>query len=117
MLFDEPSRKALPRTAGLEDHRTALIKGTLGAIPGIGAALSEELRCLLIRRLPAVGMSGSTIWRGVFDRWKRGWKLFFEDLAKDEQFVSTMLQAAQAGLRTHQKRSLGHPQCSVRRRL
>ena len=50
-LLDEPSKQPLPSTPTLEDHRFALVKGGISALPLVGGALAEEMGLLLIAPL------------------------------------------------------------------
>ncbi len=104
-LFDEPSRKSLPQPT-FEDVAHAGRKGLASMIPLVGGAASELLGLLsspisqrrddwfedLARRLHDL--------EGTVEGFR------FDDLAKNEQFVSATLQATQAALRTNQKEKL-----------
>jgi hypothetical protein len=50
-LFDEPSKQPLPSEPTLEDHRIAIIKGGLSALPLVGGILAEEMGLLVMSPL------------------------------------------------------------------
>lgn len=106
-LFDEPSRKPFPATPALEDHRTAVIKGALGAIPILGSVLVEELGLVLAPPLSRRRDEWfEDLARRLHDLESTVTGFNFDDLANNEQFVSATLQATQAALRTHQEEKL-----------
>jgi hypothetical protein len=106
-LFDEPSKQPLPSGTTLEDHRLALIKGGLAALPLVGGALAEEMGLLLITPLTR---RRDEWWADVARRVLyledkvQGFK--FEKLQDNEQFVSAMIQATQSAAKTHRKEKL-----------
>lgn len=106
-LFDEPSKQPLPSELTLEDHRLALIKGGLAALPLVGGALAEEMGLLLITPLTR---RRDEWWEDVarrvlyLEHKVQGFK--FEKLKDNEQFVSAMIQATQSAAKTHRKEKL-----------
>ena len=107
MIFDEPSRKPLPSNPELADHRTAVIKGALGAIPVLGNVFAEELGLLLAPPLTQRRDAWlEDLARRLKDLEGRIDGFRFEDLASNEQFVSATVQATQAAVKTHQKEKL-----------
>jgi hypothetical protein len=107
ILFDEPSRLPLPSNADIEDHRAAIIKGALGAIPVLGGVLAEELGLVLAPPLTRRRHEWfEDLARRLHDLETRVEGFRFDDLNKNDQFVSATIQATQAVLRTHQKEKL-----------
>jgi hypothetical protein len=106
-LFDEPSKQPLPSEPTLADHRFAIIKGGLSAVPFVGGVLAEEMGLLVMGPLTR---RRDEWWADVAQRVRyleskeQGFK--FEDLANDAQFVSAMIQATQSAERTHRKEKL-----------
>jgi hypothetical protein len=106
-LFDEPSNQPLPSEPTLADHRYALIKGGLSALPLVGGALAEEMGLLLIAPLTR---RRDAWWADIAQRVLYlegkvpGFR--FENLGDDEQFVSAMIQATQSAAKTHRKEKL-----------
>jgi hypothetical protein len=104
-IFDEPSRKPLPQPT-FEDIEHAGRKGLVSLFPVLGGIASELLGVLsspvaqrrddwlsdLQRRLLAL--------EGQVNGFR------FDDLGKNPQFVSAVLQANNAALRTHQSEKL-----------
>jgi len=104
MIFDEPSRQPLP-SPDYGDVSRAAARGLLAMVP-FGNVVSELWALLgppvaqrrddwlqdLARRLRDL--------EGKIDGFR------FDDLGKNEQFVSATLQATQAALRTHQSEKL-----------
>lgn len=106
-LFDEPSRRPLPITPELADHRAAVIRGGLSAIPVLGSVLAEELGLVLAPPLTRRRDEWlEDLARRLHDLETRVEGFTFDDLVENEQFVSATLQATQAALRTHQKEKL-----------
>ena len=106
-LFDEPSKHPLPTQPELSDHRAAVIKGTLGSIPILGGALAEELGLVLASPLSHRRDDWFTdLARRLHQLEGRVDGFHFEDLRKNEAFVSATIQATQAALRTHQREKL-----------
>jgi hypothetical protein len=107
LLFDEPSKQPLPTELTLEDHRLALIKGGLSALPLVGGALAEEMGLLLITPL---ARRRDEWWADVARRMLylegKVQDFKFENLGGNEQFVSAMIQATQSAARTHRKEKL-----------
>jgi hypothetical protein len=100
-IFDEPSRKPLPQPA-LEDARHAAGKGLVSMIPFIGGPGAE-----LVGLLTSPVEARRDAWLEDLERRLReleqkaaGFR--FEDLGRNEQFVSATLHATQLALRTHQ---------------
>jgi hypothetical protein len=50
-IFTEPSKQKLPSEPTLEDHRSALIKGTLSSVPVLGGVLAGEMGLVLMAPL------------------------------------------------------------------
>ena len=106
-LLDEPSRQPLPSEPTLEDHRYAVIKGGLSALPLVGCALAEEMGLLLMAPLTR---RRDDWWADVARRVLylegkvQGFR--FENLGDNEQFVSAMIQATQSAARTHRNEKL-----------
>jgi hypothetical protein len=106
-IFDEPSRKPLPTTPELEDHRAAVIKGALHEIPILGSVLAAEMDLILVPPLSRRRDEWlEDLARRLHDLEGRVAGFKFEDLANNEQFVSATMQATQAALRTHQAEKL-----------
>jgi hypothetical protein len=103
-IFDEPSRKALPKNAELADHRVAALKGAISAIPFAGGLLAEELSMLLATPLAQRRDDWlEDLSRRLHDLERRADGFRFEDLSNNQAFVSAAAQAAQAVVRTHAK--------------
>jgi len=106
-FFDEPSKQMLPSAPTLEDHRFAIIKGTLSSIPVLGGVFAEELGLVLVtpltRRRDAWFEDIARRLRELEDRVA---DFSFEDLGNNEQFISAMIQATQSAIKTHAKEKL-----------
>ncbi|MGA8596311.1 MAG: hypothetical protein WB676_16490 [Bryobacteraceae bacterium] len=106
-LFDEPSRKPLPATPELEDHRTAVIRGAISAIPVFGGALAEELGLVLEPPLTRRRDEWfEDLARRLRDLENNVEGFRFAALANNDHFVSATVQATQVALRTHQQEKL-----------
>ena len=106
-IFDEPSRKTLPATPELTDHRAAVIKGAISSIPVLGGVLAEELGLILAPPLARRREEWfADLARRLYDLENSIDGFKFDDLSNNEQFVSATLQATQAALRTHQQEKL-----------
>ena len=106
-LFDEPSKQTLPSEPTLEDHRSAIIKGTLSSIPVLGGVLAEELGLVLVTPLARRRDAWfEDIARRLRELEGRVDGFRFEDLGNNEQFVSAMVQATQSAIKTHTKEKL-----------
>ena len=106
-LFDEPSKQSLPSEPTLEDHRLALIKGSLSALPFVGGALAEEMGLLLITPLTRRRDEWwADVARRVLDLEGKVQGFKFEDLGNNDQFVSAMIQATQSATKTNLKEKL-----------
>ncbi len=83
------------------------IKAGLSAIPLVGNVIAGELGLLLT---PPLTRRRDNFFedavRRLRDLEKRVDGFRFEDLANDERFISAMVQATQAALRTHQQEKL-----------
>jgi hypothetical protein len=101
-IFDEPSRKVLPKAPDLDEIRYRALKGVASLIPG-GGELFGLLTSPLARRRDD--------WMEDLERRLRDLEghvkgFRFDDLGQDDQFVSATLQATQAALKTHQEEKL-----------
>jgi hypothetical protein len=106
-LLDEPSKQPLPSELTLEDHRFALIKGGISALPFVGGVLAEEMGLLLITPLTRRRDEWwADVARRVLDLEGKVHGFKFEDLGNNEQFVSAMIQATQSATKTHLKEKL-----------
>lgn len=102
MIFDEPSRKPLPKTPESDDVVHAVKKGFASFVP-MGAELFELLTTPLAHRRDDWL---EDLARRLRDLEGKVEGFNFDDLGKNEQFVSATLQATQDALRTHQKEKL-----------
>jgi len=106
-LFDEPSKQPLPSEPTLEDHRLAVIKGSLSALPLVGGALSEVIGLLVMGPLARRRDEWWTdVARRLLDLEGKVHGFTFEDLRNNPEFVSAMIQATQSAERTHRKEKL-----------
>jgi len=102
MIFDEPSRQPLPTDLEFDDVTYAVKKGIAGLAP-LGGELFELLTSPLARRRDDWL---EDLERRLRDLEKKVERFRFEDLATNDQFVSTTLVATQAALKTHQPEKL-----------
>jgi hypothetical protein len=101
-IFDEPSRKPLPKTPDLDEVRYVALKGVASLIPA-GSELFGLLTSPLARRRDDWMEDLERRLRDL-ERSVEGFR--FEDLGQNEQFVSATLVATQAALKTHQTEKL-----------
>ena len=100
-LFDEPSRQALP-TLGLADATHAAVKGVVAMVPVIGSAGAEFLA--LVITPPASARRDAwleDLQRRLQELEKRVANFRIEELGGNEPFVSAILQALPAAVKTH----------------
>jgi hypothetical protein len=106
-LFDEPSKRQLPREPTPQDHRFAVIKGTLSSIPLVGGVLAEEMGLLLVTPLARRRDAWfEDIARRLREVEGRVAGFSFEALGDNQSFVSAMVQATQSALKTHSTEKL-----------
>ncbi len=104
-IFDEPSREPLPQVT-FEDVAHAGRKGLLSMIPFVGGVEAELLGLLS----SPLAQRRDDWWEDLERRLRNlegqveGFR--FDDLGKNEQFVSATLHATQVALRTHQAEKL-----------
>ena len=104
-ILDEPSRQPLPKSSPVEDFQSGLVKGGLGALPFVGSLLAEQFGNILA--LPLAQRKDDwleSIARRVLALEENGLKT--EDLGKNPEFVSTIFQATQIAISTHQSDKL-----------
>jgi hypothetical protein len=105
-MLGRSSKALLPSEGAPHDGGTTVIKGARAAIPiagGAAAELSGLLNLPLARRRDAWFQDLADRLRELESQIE-GFSL--DNLAANESFISAMLQAAQAALRTHQKEKL-----------
>lgn len=102
-IFRRPSKDPLPEDPSLEDVGHAAVQAMASLVPGLSNALALILVPPLTQRrddwLKDLEFRLRELENQVRD-------FHFDDLHRNEQFVSATLQATQAALRTHQEEKL-----------
>ena len=101
-IFDEPSKKPLPKTPDLYEVRHVALKAVASLVPG-GSELVGLLTSPLAQRRDDWF---EDLERRLRDLEGRVEGFRFDDLRNNEQFISATLQATQAAIKTHQKEKL-----------
>jgi hypothetical protein len=104
-IFDEPSKKPFPQPS-FDDVQYASRKGLASIIPLAGGVASELMGLLSSPVAKRRDDWFSDLERRLRDLEGRIEGFRFDDLERNEQFVSATLQATQAALRTHQREKL-----------
>jgi hypothetical protein len=104
-IFDEPSRKPLPQPT-FQDVGHAAGKGLMQMVPLVGGVGSELFALLSSPLAQRRDDWFSDLERRLLELEGRVAGFRFEDLGRNEQFVSATLQATQAALKIHEKGKL-----------
>ena len=101
-IFDEPSKDPLPQEPGLDDHRLAVIKGSISSIPIIGGVLAEEFGLILAPVLSRRRDEWfSDLARRLHGLAASSKELDLKRLSENEAFVSAVIETTQIAIKTH----------------
>jgi hypothetical protein len=105
-MTDEPGDALTPPTQSAGDYLQALVRGTLGAIPFAGGLAAETFGLLLVT--PYQRRSREWMEQVAHDlrAFAERDRIDLEALAQNETFVSTLMQATQAAIRTSKQEKL-----------